>query len=135
MSEIKPITEGIHHAGFTVPDLAATRSFFVDALGFSQVGEVADYPAVFLSDGTVMITLWQAIDPAKAVAFDRHQNIGLHHVAFKVADLEALYVLLKDHADVAIEFAPESLGGGTTHHLMCTVPGGIRVEFISPAAG
>jgi len=135
MSETQPITEGIHHAGFTVPDIAATRSVFIDALGFTQVGEVADYPAVFLSDGTVMITLWQAGDPARAVPFDRHQNIGLHHVAFKVRDLEAVYQLLKERSDVAIEFAPESLGGGATRHLICAVPGGIRVEFITPSAG
>jgi catechol 2,3-dioxygenase-like lactoylglutathione lyase family enzyme len=82
-----------------------------------------------------MITLWQAGDPARAVPFDRHQNIGLHHVAFKVRDLEAVYQLLKERSDVAIEFAPESLGGGATRHLICAVPGGIRVEFITPSAG
>ncbi|MES0404391.1 MAG: VOC family protein, partial [Hyphomicrobium sp.] len=50
------ITRGAHHIGLTVPDLAKTRAFFIDTLGFDQVGEVADYPAVFLTDGTTMIT-------------------------------------------------------------------------------
>ncbi len=53
-------TQGIHHAGLTVPDLAATRTFFEEVLGFEARGEKPDYPAVFLSDGSVMITLWQA---------------------------------------------------------------------------
>ena len=52
----RTLTRGVHHAGFTVPDLAATRAFFVDGLGFDVVGEKPDYPAVFLSDGGTMIT-------------------------------------------------------------------------------
>ena len=131
-----PLTQGAHHIGLTVPDLARTRTFFIDTLGFSQVGEVPDYPAVFMTDGTTMITLWQANDPETAVAFDRKNVIGLHHFALKVADGEALAALhgrLAETADVEIEFAPESLGGGATQHMMCFIPGGIRMEFIAPA--
>jgi catechol 2,3-dioxygenase-like lactoylglutathione lyase family enzyme len=131
------VTQGAHHIGLTVPDLAETRAFFLDTLGFSQVGEVPDYPAVFLTDGTTMITLWQAADPATAVAFDRKNVIGLHHFALKVADADVLATLhhkLSQTAGVDIEFAPESLGGGATSHMMCAIPGGIRMEFIAPAA-
>jgi catechol 2,3-dioxygenase-like lactoylglutathione lyase family enzyme len=60
----RAVTRGAHHIGLTVPDLAKTRTFFIDTLGFAQVGEVPDYPAVFLSDGTTLITLWQAANPA-----------------------------------------------------------------------
>jgi hypothetical protein len=34
---------------------------------------------------------------------------------------------------VKIEFAPEPLGGGPTRHMMCAIPGGIRLELIAPA--
>jgi len=129
------LTRGVHHAGFTVPDLAATRAFFVDGLGFEVVGEKPDYPAVFLSDGGTMITLWQAEDRENAIAFDRRANIGLHHVAFAASDLEVVLARLNDWPGVEIEFEPESLGGGPTRHLMCAIPGGIRVEFIAPSAG
>jgi len=78
------ITSGVHHIGLTVPNLEQTRSFFLDTLGYDQVGEVPDYPAVFLSDGAIMITLWQATDPANAVPFDRKNVIGLHHLALTV---------------------------------------------------
>ena len=130
------ITEGAHHIGLTVPDLAKTRSFFVDTLGFQQIGDVPDYPAVFLTDGTTMITLWQAENPETAVPFDRKNVIGLHHFALKVGgngSLAALHDKLRAAEDVEVEFAPESLGGGATHHMMCTIPGGIRMEFIAPA--
>ncbi len=128
------ITRGAHHIGLTVPDLPKARGFFVDTLGFSQVGEVPDYPAVFLTDGSIMITLWQAENPASAVPFDRKNVIGLHHLALNVdgADaLDAVHDKLKASDGVDVEFAPEPLGGGPTRHMMCAIPGGIRVEFIA----
>lgn len=133
MSE--PVTQGAHHIGLTVPNIEATGSFFRDVLGFNQVGEKPDYPAVFLSDGTIMITLWQVADPSNAASFDRRNVIGLHHLALKVKGREALDTLHADlaaHDDVEVEFAPEPLGGGPTTHMMCAIPGGVRVEFIAP---
>lgn len=133
MSEA-PLTQGAHHVGLTVPDLDKSRSFFVDTLGYNQVGEVPDYPAAFLSDGQTMITLWQANDPAKAIAFDRKNVIGLHHLALKVGSMKALDELhdaLVSVDDVEIEFAPEALGESGAWHMMCAIPGGIRTEFIA----
>lgn len=130
-------TQGAHHIGLTVPDLGAARSFFIEALGFAQVGEKPDYPAVFVSDGEVMVTLWQAEDPENAVAFDRRRVIGLHHLALRVPSPEALRSLreaLLRRDDVTIEFAPEPLGGGPTLHLMLRMPGDIRLELIAPVA-
>lgn len=130
------VTQGAHHIGLTVPDLAKTHAFFVDTLGFSQVGEKPDYPAVFVSDGTTMITLWQASDPGRAVPFDRKGVIGLHHLALNVesgAALDGLHGELTQTDGVEIEFAPERLGGGPMKHMMCAIPGGIRVEFIAAA--
>jgi catechol 2,3-dioxygenase-like lactoylglutathione lyase family enzyme len=136
-TDIEALTQGAHHIGLTVPDLGATKAFFLDTLGYTQVGEVPDYPAAFVSDGTTMITLWQANDPASATKFDRKNVIGLHHLALKVANRAALSDLhnkIKTAPGCKIEFAPESLGGGEIRHLMCTIPGGIRVEFIAPTA-
>ena len=130
-------TQGVHHIGLTVPNLTRSEDFFVNTLGYDKLGEVPDYPAVFLSDGDTMITLWQAKDPASAQPFDRSNNIGLHHFALTVADgvsLDEVHAELSAQPDVDIEFAPEPLNGGPTQHLMCNIPGGIRVEFIAPAA-
>jgi len=128
------LTSGAHHIGLTVPDLARTKAFFLEVLGYDQVGEIAEYPAVFLSDGATMITLWQAENPAAATPFDRKNVIGLHHFALKVSDtdtLDALHKTLTNVSDVEIEFAPEDLGSGPARHMMCTIPGGIRTEFIA----
>jgi len=137
MNSTEPRTRGAHHIGLTVPDLDTAKTFFIDGLGFTQVGEKPDYPAVFVSDGEVMITLWQAEDPATAVPFDRRRGIGLHHLALQVEDaaaLDALHGEFLKRQDVHIEFAPEALGGGSTRHLMCRIPGNIRLELIAPAA-
>ncbi len=132
-----PMTRGTHHIGLTVPNIEQTGAFFRNVLGYSQVGEIPDYPAVFLSDGTIMITLWQVTDPATAVSFDRHNVVGLHHLALIVDSngaLDSLYEVLAARADIEFEFAPESLLGGPTRHMMCAIPGGIRIEFIAPAS-
>ena len=131
------LTQGVHHLGLTIPDLERTRDFFVEVLRFDQIGEVPDYPAVFLSDGSVMLTLWQAEEPASVTPFDRKRVVGLHHFALQVADaaaLEALHKRLGEQSDVEIEFAPELLGGGPTRHMMCSIPGGIRLELIAPVS-
>lgn len=126
-------TLGIHHLGLTVPDIVETSRFFIEEMNFNQVGEVPEYPAVFISDGTVMLTLWQVKNADNMVPFDRTTNIGLHHFALKIENLEKLKDLHKHLLtldNVEIEFAPEQLGDLSIHHMMCTIPGGVRLELI-----
>jgi catechol 2,3-dioxygenase-like lactoylglutathione lyase family enzyme len=126
------LTAGAHQIGITVLDIGATRAFFVDALGFDEVGGRPEYPSVFVSDGTLMITIWQATDPAAAIAFDRKSNIGLHHLALKVAPdaLDGVHDKVVAASGVQVEFAPEPVGAAGARHMMCTIPGGVRIEFI-----
>lgn len=128
------LTQGVHHIGLTVPDIEATRAFFTDTLGFQVVGGRPTYPSTFVSDGTNMITIWQAAEPASATPFDRKANIGLHHLALKVADhntLQSLGEKLATTDGVQVEFAPEQLGETPLRHMMCSIPGGIRLELIA----
>lgn len=127
-------TQGAHHIGLTVPDLPEASGFFINALGFEKVGEVPDYPAEFVSDGSTMITLWQAEDPDSATPFDRRRNLGLHHLALRVGDDNTLGELaeeLRERRDCAIEFDPEGLGESGLKHMMIRIPGNIRVELIA----
>lgn len=130
-----PLTRGVHHVGLTVTDLDASCGFFTELLGWEKVGGDADYPAVFVSDGTVRVTLWQAQQPSVARAFDKNNNVGLHHLAISVADLDSLHRIYQRlaAASVKIEFAPELLRGGPAMHMMCYEPGGVRIEFIVAA--
>ena len=83
--EVKVGTCGFDHVGLSVRDLATSRKFFCDCLGWHVVGERPDYPAVFLSDGHCVLTLWEVAPPDMAIAFDRCANVGLHHLALAVA--------------------------------------------------
>jgi catechol 2,3-dioxygenase-like lactoylglutathione lyase family enzyme len=132
MQHQSPLTIGVDHVGLTVRNLEQSRRFFCDCLGWQVVGENATYPAVFVSDGQDRVTLWQVDAPENCVAFDRRRNIGLHHLALKVADLatlDSLYKRVVAWPGVEIEFAPEPLGKGPKMHCMVREPGGVRVEF------
>jgi catechol 2,3-dioxygenase-like lactoylglutathione lyase family enzyme len=133
-------TVGIDHVGLTVKNLANARSFFCECLGWKVVGENQSYPATFVSDGNAVVTLWQVEDPDACVPFDRRRNVGLHHLALKVADresLEALHARVAAWPDVIVEFAPERSGKGPKVHFMVRDPGGTRIEFacVLPASG
>jgi catechol 2,3-dioxygenase-like lactoylglutathione lyase family enzyme len=129
---ITSLTRGIDHVGLTVRNLEQTRDFFLNCLGWKQVGEKPDYPAVFVSDGYVRLTLWEVKSRDDLVEFDRKTNVGLHHLALRVESEEALEVV---HSRIAswpgakIEFSPELLGKGPKMHAMFFEPGGIRLEF------
>jgi len=130
-----PITTGSHHIGLSVSRLEASADFFVSLLGWKEVRRREDYPAIFVSDGNIMITLWATKEQPSA-PFDRKKNVGLHHLALKVdseADLEALHGKLAANG-IEIEFPPEQLGPGPARHMMCYDPSGIRVEFIWPGS-
>jgi catechol 2,3-dioxygenase-like lactoylglutathione lyase family enzyme len=129
------LTCGLHHVGLAVPDLVAATGFFCDALGWWEVGRNEQYPAAFVSDGSVTLTLWLVSDPTTAVAFDRRANVGLHHLALTVDDeaaLDVTFARVSRHPDVSIEFAPgPTRPGSHRKHFICAMPGGIRLEFVA----
>ena len=127
----KAITNGVHHVGLTVSKLEESASFFTSLLGWEEVRRNKEYPAIFVSDGKNMITLWKTKEQ-KIEEFNKNKNIGLHHIAFNVESEEALnntYKIMKDNG-IKIEFSPEFLRQGPAKHMMCYEPSGIRVEFI-----
>ena len=65
------------------------------------------------------------------------RSIRLHHKAY--GNAVAGFGLTKKKTlpttdGVVIEAAPEPLGDGPTRHMFCAIPGGVRMEFIAPAA-
>lgn len=127
------LTCGVHHIGLTVPDLDQARGFFCGTLGFDEVGGVPAYPATFVSDGVILLTLWGAADPIAARPFDRRANIGLHHLSLAVADdvaLEAAWEKVTAHPDVVVDAPPGPIrAGAAMRHFLVFIPGGIRIEF------
>jgi catechol 2,3-dioxygenase-like lactoylglutathione lyase family enzyme/RimJ/RimL family protein N-acetyltransferase len=129
----RPITQGAHHIGLTVSKLEESANFFVSLLGWKEVRRNEEYPAIYVSDGSIMVTLW-ATKEEPSNQFDKYRNVGLHHVAFQVenkGDLSDICDRLVN-SGIKIEFSPEMMGKGPAQHMMCYEPSGIRVEFIWP---
>ena len=127
------ITKGLHHIGLTVSKLEESAAFFTSILEWREVKRDPEYPAVFVSDGSVMVTLWKNQENPP-VPFDRARNVGLQHAAFLVDGEEGLLRLherLKEK-NVELQFPPQPLAAGKGLHMFCFEPSGIRIEFIWP---
>lgn len=127
---VEKLTAGVHHVGLTVRDLEASVQFF-EALGFERTGGRPDYPSIFVSDGAVMLTIWQAKveDPTP---FDRTRNIGLHHLCLKMASAAALtraFEIASSHPGVEVEFEPTPVATGNGGYAMVYEPSGNRIEL------
>ncbi len=108
MEPVSALTQGVDHVGLTVSNLESSRRFFCECLGWKTIGEVPSYPAAFVSDGVTRLTLWQVDQASDPVGFDRRKNIGLHHLALKVADLATLHEVFTRASNwpgVEVEFA------------------------------
>lgn len=127
------ITSGTHHIGLTVSNLEESAEFFISLLNWQEVRRNDEYPAFFVSDGEIMLTLW-AVKDQPGNSFNRKSNVGLHHLALTVSNEEALDILYEklSSSNIEIEFAPELLRDGPAKHMMCYDPSGIRIEFIWP---
>lgn len=127
------VTIGVHHIGLAVSRLEESAEFFTKLLGWEEVKRRDDYPAIFVKDDALMITLWQTQteDPVK---FDRKKNVGLHHLALRVKSKEALFQTLDvlKANQIEIEFEPALIREGPSMHMICYDPSGIRIEFYYP---
>jgi len=127
------MTQGLSHLGLTVSKLEKTTAFFTETLGWKLAGEKPAYPAKFVTDGNMFITLWQVENVNSLVNFDRKNNVGLHHLALSVSSEENLNILhdrFKKIEELIIEFGPELNGQGPTIHMMIREPSGNRIEFV-----
>lgn len=90
-------TGPVHHLALTVSDVARSQQFYTELLGFQPVMDFG--PRALLSNGSVVVALTPASDPAQAIPDDRfnENRIGLDHLSFSVgshADLENAVRLL-----------------------------------------
>ena len=127
------LTHGVQHIGLAVSKLEESAAFFTDLLGWQEVKRREDYPAIFVKDGALTLTLWKTQTEAP-VQFDRKNNVGLHHLALRGETKDGLYQILEvlKANQVEIEFEPTLLREGPSMHMMCYEPSGIRIEFYYP---
>ena len=82
--------EAAHHIKLTVTDIARSRNFYADVLGFEVAVQVESI--TIMSSGTLLIGLSLAPAPEKAIPNDRfdENRVGLDHLSLSVVDRQAL---------------------------------------------
>ncbi len=128
-------TGHVHHVVLTVTDAQRSEAFYTGLLGFQHV--TAFDSRVVLSNGSVLLILGPAFDPAQAIPGDRfnENRIGLDHLSLSVrsvADLEAAERILDingvEHGEIKWL---ESFGIAV---LTIRDPDNIQVELTAPLA-
>ena len=129
-----PISTGaVHHLALTVSDVARSRAFYTDLLGFQMIMEFG--PRALLSNGSMVLALTPPADPAQAIQDDRfnENRLGLDHLSFSVgshADLENALQLFDaqgvSHGEI------KDLGPIGIYVLALRDPDNIQIELTAP---
>ncbi len=152
-----PGVRGLDHIGFTVPDLEAASGWLVDVLGcefmyslgpFSSGGDCmsahlgVDPRAVmrelrfFRCGGQAVFEVFQYEAPSQRMTVPRNSDIGGHHVALYVEDLDAAVDYLLSRGVVVLGDPTRSQGPSEgqrwTYFL---APWGMQFELVSYPEG
>ena len=105
----------IAHVGIAVPDLGAALAFYRDVLGLEPHGpETADGATIVsLSFGDSEVELLAPRDADGPIArFLAKRGPGIHHVCFRVADLDAALAACRAAGYRLIDEIPRTGAGG-----------------------
>lgn len=158
MSAGLPGLAGTDHVGFTVPDIEAATRFFVDVIGCSLVFEIGP----FQSDDDWMqrqlgvdpravirkLRMFRCKTGASFEVFEyalaganpappRNSDVGGHHIAFYVDDLNAAVAYLKSNG-ITVQGDPVTMESEPSKGLRWVYflsPWGMQLELVSYPAG
>lgn len=119
----KPIRLG--HAVLKMKDLAAAERFYGDLAGFDLASKRPG--AIFFrlgADHHTLAVMQVGPDAAPPVK----NQVGLYHLAFQVADLEALKTLYRRFKENGVEIAG-TVRHGSSYSFYCFDPEGNELEF------
>ena len=137
---------GCHHMRLTVTDLARSKAFYTDVLGFRVLaespGDPADpavrrdpeqlYGGVVMAAGSVILGLRPVADPADVFESER---VGLDHLSFAVESRAALEAAAAMFAERGITHGEiKELTGFGAAILSVSDPDGIHLELTAPLA-
>ena len=119
----RPIRLG--HAVLKVKDLEAAERFYVDLVGFELAGQRPGM--TFFRIGADHHTLAvMRVDPDAAPP--TKNQVGLYHLAFQMADLDALKALYQRLKEAGVQIAG-TVTHGTSQSFYCFDPEGNELEF------
>jgi methylmalonyl-CoA epimerase len=127
---------GIHHVGYAVADIDEALPLYTERFGMPlELRETLDQQgveAVSLGAGPGHVELIRPLDADGAVArFLARRGPGMHHVAYRVADLAAALEELSRDGMRLIDDAPRvGLGGHLVAFLHPAGTGGVLTELV-----
>lgn len=124
---LQAVVQGLHHVAIVVPSIATARKTYVEVLGLraSAVEHVPDQKVNVLvcHAGTQRIELVEpAASDSPVTAFLAKRGGGLHHLAYRVANVERALATLKAAGLRVIDERPRPGAHGT------------RIAFVHPSA-
>jgi catechol 2,3-dioxygenase len=117
------------HVVLYVRDLARSRAFYRDVLGWKDITPPGDAPIALFSGGRTHHELLLIEVGADAAPIPRGRRVGLYHIGLKVGDsdaeLRAMLATLRTHG-VQVNGATDH---GVTHSLYIADPDGNELEL------
>lgn len=157
MSGLPGLT-GVDHIGFTVPDLEEARTFLVDVLGCEYMYTLGPYRhddtdwmsehlgvhprAVmrklhfFRCGGQAIFEVFDYEAPGRTETVPRNSDVGGHHVALYVGDLDAAVAYLRSRG-VTVMGGPTASSGPSEGQrwVYFLAPWGMQFELVSYPGG
>jgi methylmalonyl-CoA/ethylmalonyl-CoA epimerase len=127
--------EKLDHIGIAVADLEKSISFYRDQVGLELKGIEAvteqKVRVAFFPVGESKIELLESTDPDGPVGkFVEKKGEGVHHLSFRVADIEAKLEQLKEQGVALIDQKPRiGAGGAKIAFLHPKSTGGVLIEL------
>ena len=124
----------LDHVAVVVQDLDRALQFYTELLGFRvvQQRELSDRVIVALQSGDAELDLWWYRDVPAESPTVKITDIGVKHVCFLVADVNALYTRLRAHG---VPFRRPPMRSGPLNRVLAyfTDPEGIEWQLIERA--
>jgi methylmalonyl-CoA/ethylmalonyl-CoA epimerase len=134
------VFERIDHVGLAVSDLERATGLYEETFGMPvahrETVESQGVEAVLLDIGEGHVELLRPLGPETVVGrFIAKRGEGLHHVAYRVSDIDAALVTLKGAGvDLIDSEARSGIRGSRVAFLHPKATGGTLTELVEPAA-
>jgi len=148
-----PGLTGVDHIGFTVPDLAAAHRWLIDVIGCEYMYTLGPYvhdddwmtthlgvdPRAVMQElhffrcgGQAIFEVFQYSAPDQRTSPPRNSDVGGHHVAFYVEDLDAAVEHLHSHGVQVLGKPTASTGPSEGQRwVYFLAPWGMQFELVS----